>query len=59
MNPEGESRREKITRKERDNQTKMEENVKGMAPGEEGAEIQSPKRIAIRVEFEETQKYVR
>ena len=63
VNPEGESRHEQvranITSKERDNQTKMEENVEGKAPGEEGAEIQSPKRKAIRVESEETQEYVR
>ena len=63
MNPEGEGRHEqvraKITRKERANQAKMEEKVDGEAPGEEGAEIQSPKRKVIRVESEETQDYVR
>ena len=30
-----------------------------IVPGEEGAEIQSPKRKIIRVESEETQDYVR
>ena len=37
----------------------MEEKVDGKAPGEEGAEIQSPKRKVIRVVSEETQNYVR
>ena len=48
VNPEGESRhgqvRAKITRKERENQIKMEDKVDGKAPSEEGAEIQSPQR---------------
>ena len=44
---------------ERENQAKMEEKVDGKAPGEEGAEIQSPKRKVIRVESEETPDYVR
>ena len=62
-NPEGESHhgqvRAKITRKERENQTKIEEKVHGKAPSNEGAEVQSPKRKVIRVESEETQDYVR
>ena len=37
----------------------MEEKVDGKAPGEEGADIQSPKRKVIQVEPEEAQDYVR
>ena len=48
VNPEGESRhgqvRAKMARKERENQTKMEEKVDGKAPSDEGAELLSPKR---------------
>ena len=59
VNPEGESRHEqrraKTTRKEREMERKDGRN----APGEEGAEIQSPKRRVIRVDSEETQGYVR
>ena len=62
MDLEGEDRhgqvRPKITRKERENQTNMEERVDGKALGEEGTGIQSPKRKVIR-ESEETQDYVR
>ena len=61
VNPEGDSRhgqvRATIARKERENQTKMEEKVDGKAPCDEGAEIQSPK-IKV-VDSEETQDYVR
>ena len=39
----------------RENQTKMEEKVNGKALSDEGAEVQSPRRNAIRVESEETQ----
>ena len=63
MNPEGESRhgqvQAKMARKERENQTKMEEKINEKALGDEGAEVQSPKRKVIRVESEETQDYVR
>ena len=63
VNLEGGSRhgqvRAKFARKERKNQTKMEEKVDGEAPSDEGAEIQSPERKVIRVESEETQDYVR
>ena len=63
MNPEGESChgqvRAKITRKERENQTKMEEKADGKAPRDESAEIQSAKRKVNRVESEETQDYER
>ena len=45
-------------RKEKTEQ-RMEEKVDGKAPGDEGAEIQSPKRKVIRVESEETQDCVR
>ena len=59
---EGECRhgqvRPKITRKEGENQTNMEERVDGKALGEQGAGIQSPQRKVIR-ESEETQDYVR
>ena len=48
-----------MTRKERENQTRMEKNVNGKAPREEGAEVQSPKRKVIQVESEENQDYVR
>ena len=62
VNPEGEGRHEqvraKITRKEKENQAKMEEKVDGEAASEEGAELQSPKRKVIRVESEESQEYV-
>ena len=44
-----------LTRKERENQTKMKDKVDGKAPGNESAEVQSPKRKVIRVESEETQ----
>ena len=47
MNPEGESHHEQTQAKKRE------------APGEEGEEIKSPKRKVIRVEFEETQDYVK
>ena len=63
VNPEAESRhghaRAKMARKERENQTKMEEEVDGKSPVDEGVEVQSPKRKVIRVESEETQDYVR
>ena len=63
MNLEGESRhgqvRAKITRKERESQSKMEEKADGKAPSQAGAEIQSPKRKVIRVESEETQDHVK
>ena len=63
MNPEGESchrqARAKMARKERENQTKMGEKVEGMTPGDEIAEVQSPKRKVIRVESEEMQDFVR
>ena len=63
VNLEGESRhgqvRAKMARKEREHQTKMEEKVDRMAPGDEGAEVQSPKRKVIGVESEGTQDYVR
>ena len=43
LDPEGESRhihaRAKMARKERENQTKMEEKVHGKALGDEGAEV--------------------
>ena len=62
VNPEDEIRHRqvwaKIARKERKNQTKKEK-VDGEAPGDEGAEIQSPQRRVIRVESEETLDYVR
>ena len=63
-NLEGESRHrharaKMVARKEREHQTRMEKNVNGKAPREEGAEVQSPKRKVIRVESEETQDYVR
>ena len=52
VNPEGESRhghvREKMARKERENQTRMEKNVNGKALREEGAEVQSPKKKPFR-----------
>ena len=50
---------QKMARKERENQTKMEEKVDGKAPGDEGAEVQCLKRTVIRVESEETQDHVR
>ena len=63
VNPEGEGRhgqvRATMARKDRENQTQMEEKVDGVAPGDEGAEVQSPKRKVIRVGSEETQDYVR
>ena len=63
VNPEGESRhgqvRAKITRKETENQAKIEEKVDGKAPSNEGAEVQSPKRKVNRVESEEIQDSVR
>ena len=59
LNPEGESRhrhvRAKMARKERENQTHTEEKV----DGDEGAEVQNPRRKVIRVESEETQDCVR
>ena len=36
-----------MARKERENQTQMEEKVNGKAPDDEGAEVQSPKRKVI------------
>ena len=63
VNPEGDSRhrhvRAKMARKESENQTRMYKKVNGKAPWDEGAEVQSPKRINTRVESEETQDYVR
>ena len=63
VTPEGQGRhgkvRAKITRKETETQTIMEEKVGGMAPSDQGAEVQSPKRKVIRVGREETQDYVR
>ena len=52
---------QKMARKEREreNQTNMEEKVDGKAPGDEGAEVQRPKRKVIRVKSEERQDYVR
>ena len=47
VSPGGESRhgqaRAKMARKEIENRTQMEEKVDGKAPGDEGAEVQSPK----------------
>ena len=58
MNP-GESRA-KMARKERENQTNKEKTRReSEVPGQEGEEVQSPKRKLIRVESEETQDYVR
>ena len=61
VDSEGESRhrhvRAKIARKERENQTRMEKQVNGKAPWDEGAEVQRPKRKVIRVESEETQDF--
>ena len=58
VNPESELRhgqvRTKMARKDRENQTQMEEKVDGVAPGDEGAQVQSPKRKVIRVGSEET-----
>ena len=66
LEPEGEAERpgaavpwngrhgQKSQRRTEKIQTKMEEKVDGEAPGDEGAEIQSPKRKVIRMESEET-----
>ena len=63
MNREGESHHEqthaKSTRREIEDQAKMERKEDRNVPGEEGDEIKNPKRKVIRVEFEETQDYVR
>ena len=63
VNPEGESNHEqtraKITRREGEDQVKMERKADRNAPGEKGEEIRSPKKKVIRVESEETQDYVR
>ena len=55
VNPEG----QKSQGRKGKTKQRMEEKVDGKAPGDEGAEIQSPKRKVIRVESEETQDYVR
>ena len=63
VNLEGESRhrhaRANMARKERENQTIMENKVNGKAPWDEGAEVHSPKRKVIRVESEATQDFLR
>ena len=59
VNPEGESRHEQIRAKTSRKEREMERQVGRIAPSEEGAEIQSPKRKVIRIESEETQDYVR
>ena len=51
MNPDGEGRHERVQAKSSRRESE--------APGEEGAEVKSPKRKVIRVESEETQDYVR
>ena len=60
VNPEGGSHHEqtqaKSTRREREDQAKMERKEDRNVPGEEGEEIKSPKRKVIRVESEETQE---
>ena len=58
VNPEGESShrhvRAKMTREEREYQTRVEKKINGKAPREEGAEVRSPKKM-IREKPEETQ----
>ena len=53
VNPEGESRhgqvRAKLTRKERENEAKIEEKVDGKAPRNEGAVVQKRRRLCERI----------
>ena len=57
VNPHHEQTRAKITRREREDQVKMERKADRYAPGEEGEEIQSQKKKVIQ--SERTQDYVR